>query len=226
MGGFNTGNYYPIMIDLTNKRCLVVGGGKIAERKIESLLASKADVVVISPALTKRIADLAAAGKVAAMLRNYETGDTEGAYLVIAASSDSVVNERVRDEAMAADRLISVVDKPEKGSFILPAVFTRGKLQVAVSTSGASPTLARDIVSELKAEYGPEYEVYLDFLNEFRLNVRRLVNDAEHRQTLAREIVRIDVLGRIRSGDFMRFRNDLFRKLEAQTEAFGLEDWL
>ncbi|WP_409341725.1 bifunctional precorrin-2 dehydrogenase/sirohydrochlorin ferrochelatase [Paenibacillus sp. MBLB4367] len=220
------GMYYPVMLDITGKRCVVVGGGTIAERKIESLLASKANVTVISPALTNRIEEWAAAGKITVLLRGFEPGDTEGALLVIAASNVEDVNEKVCTEARDAGRLVSVVDRPETGSFIVPAAFTRGKLQVAVSTSGASPALARDMVRELKDEYGPEYATYLDFLSEFRLKVRQLVKDAEHRHALAREIVRIDLLERIRRGEFESFRRELMHKLEAEPESFGLEAWL
>lgn len=222
----SAGAYYPMMVDLTDRRCLVVGGGRIAERKIESLLAAQAAVAVISPDMTARIQGWAAEGKLIAERRLYQPGDTAGAFLVFAASGDATVNDRVCADAKAAGCLVSSADHAENGNFIVPAVVSQGRLQLSVSTSGASPALAKSLAAALRERYGPEYAVYLDFLDEFRLNVKRFVNNAEHRHALNREIITIDWLDKIRGGEFASLKDELLRELALEQGAFTLERWV
>lgn len=181
--------YYAMMIDLTGKRCLVVGGGVVAERKVTSLLEAGADVVVVSPTVTPKLADWADEGQLVLHSRFYQSGDGEGATLVIAATDDQQVNHLIYQEANQRGQWVNVVDQPALCNFTVPSTVHRGKLQIAISTHGASPSLAKQIRQELEETYGDEYELLLDLLQEARLWLQREVQDARRRKNVMRELV-------------------------------------
>ena len=143
--------YYPVSLDMTERRCLVVGGGPVAERKVAGLLEAGARLTVVSPSATDRLHDWARADRVRLRLREYAAGDLDGHSLVFAATDDGRVNADVARDARAAGVLVNAADDPAHCDFILPAVLRRGELAVAVSTGGASPALARTVRDELDA---------------------------------------------------------------------------
>ena len=160
---------YPIYLtQLHSSLCVVVGGGPVAERKVDSLLAAGAQVKIISPALSKGLAHLVAAGAVTYLPRPYQKGDLQGAFLVIAATGDSEVNRAVAREAGELQMLVNVVDVPSRSNFYVPAVVRRGALTLTVSTDGHSPALAAHIRRQLEASYGTEYAALLELLGELR----------------------------------------------------------
>ena len=136
-------HYFSICLDLSGKICIVIGGGKVAERKVQGLLACGARVTVVSPELTTGLEELAAEEKINLIQRPYQEGDLLGAFLAIAATDEPQVQRRVHAEAMHANLLLNVADVPELCNFILPASLRRGDLVIAVSTGGRSPALAR-----------------------------------------------------------------------------------
>lgn len=144
---------YPIFLDLSGRRCVVVGGGEVANRKARKLLQARADVVVISPEIKPELESVA----VEVHRRPYREGDLEGAYLAFAATDSREANAAVAREAKEHDIPVNVADEPSEGDFALPSTLRRGRLQVAVSTGGASPTLARRIKDELEESFGPEW---------------------------------------------------------------------
>jgi precorrin-2 dehydrogenase/sirohydrochlorin ferrochelatase len=144
---------YPIFLDLSGRRCVVVGGGEVANRKARKLLQARARVVVISPQLGAELESVA----VEIHRRPYREGDLEGACLAFAATNSREVNAAVAREAKERGVPVNVADKPSEGDFALPSTLRRGRLQVAVSTGGASPTLARRIRDELEEAFGPEW---------------------------------------------------------------------
>jgi precorrin-2 dehydrogenase / sirohydrochlorin ferrochelatase len=144
---------YPIFLDLSGRRCVVVGGGEVANRKARKLLQARARVVVISPEITPELESVA----VEVHRRHYREGDLEGAYLAFAATDSREANAAVAREAKERGVPVNVADKPSDGDFALPSTLRRGRLQVAVSTGGASPTLARRIKNELEEAFGPEW---------------------------------------------------------------------
>jgi precorrin-2 dehydrogenase / sirohydrochlorin ferrochelatase len=150
--------YYPICLDVRGKKCVVVGGGVVAERKVSGLLESGAAVTVIAADLTPALIEWAAAGRIEATPRAYQTGDLNGAVLAIAATGDERVNAAVADDARSAGVLVNVVDDPPRCDFIVPSVVRRGDLTVSVSTGGRSPALARLVREDLERALGPEYE--------------------------------------------------------------------
>lgn len=139
----------------------MLGGGVVAGRKVSALLKAGADVRVISPALTKGLMKKKASGAIKHTARRYRKGDLRGAALAIAATGSDKENERAARDAEKLNVLINVVDTPALCGFIVPSVLHRGPLQIAVSTSGASPAMAREIRKELEALYGAEFGRYL-----------------------------------------------------------------
>lgn len=173
---------YPISLNIHNQPCVVVGGGKVAERKILSLLQARARVQVISPQVSEKIAAWAAAGELTWLARPFRSGDLCPAFLVFAATNSRSVNEAVQQEAQAGGILVNVADAPEQCSFQVPAVLRQGALTLAVSTNGTSPALAAKICRQLAAEYGPEYAILLQLLAQARdLAVQRIEDQAQRR---------------------------------------------
>lgn len=144
--------YYPVGLNLRGRVCVVVGGGRVAARKIQKLLAAGAQVKVISPALDPSIQDLKNAGAISHFPRTYQTGDLQHAFLAIAATDSREVNRKVYEEAAKAGVLINVVDNPDLCSFIVPATLQRGNLQVSISTSGTDPAGAKHMKEILTAD--------------------------------------------------------------------------
>lgn len=195
-------DYLPVMLDVLEQRVIVIGGGTVAERKLGPLLEAGASVVVISPSLTERLHELADKGRLIWISRTYAPGDLEGAFLVYAASSDAAVNAAVAREAKALGLPVNVASHAEAGNFISPAILRRGRLTVAVSTSGAGPGAAAAIAQQLAEILGEEYEPYLDFLHALRKEIRHLEPSAEVRTRLLRKLASLDLLSEIRQGTF------------------------
>ncbi|MGG1658553.1 precorrin-2 dehydrogenase/sirohydrochlorin ferrochelatase family protein [Brevibacillus sp. NRS-1366] len=177
--------YYPMMVRLHQKRCLVVGGGQVAERKIGSLLAAGADVAVVSPSVTDTIQTWMHHGKVVVHPRSFVPQDVQGAVIVIAATSDPAVNLAVF-KACLPHQWINIVDRPDLCTFTVPSLVERGDLQIAISTGGHNPGLAKKLRRQLEQWIGPEYEGYTLFLGEMRRQVLALaLNEADKRAILS-----------------------------------------
>ena len=160
--------YYPICLDINDRHCIVIGGGRVAARKVQGLLDHGARVTVISPELTGELAALHAADRLAWRERPYREGDLGGAFLVIAATDDPQVQARVHAEAEEGNILLNVADVPKWCNFILPATVRRGDFTLAVSTGGKSPALAKQLRQELEAQFGEEYAILLEVLGALR----------------------------------------------------------
>ncbi len=181
--------YYPIFLKVEQKLCVVIGGGPVAERKITSLLEAGARVKVIAPEVTERIKTLTREGKITWEERPYRSGDLKDAFLVIAATNNPQVQEEVFAEAEERKIFCNVVDKPALCSFIVPSVVKRGRLQIAISTSGASPALAKRLREQLEELFGPEYAEYLELMAAWRKEIlARELSEAE-RQKLFEQLV-------------------------------------
>ncbi len=170
--------YYPAFINLKNRKTVVIGGGKIAERKVLSLLKSQADVTVISPVITKRLEKKASEGKILYISREYRKGDIKNYFLVIAATDDRKVNEQIANEAKC---LVNVVDTPDLCNFIVPSVVKRGHLTIAISTSGISPAMSRTIRKEIEEHYRKEFEQFLRSLKLIRGKAFTHIHDNKKR---------------------------------------------
>jgi precorrin-2 dehydrogenase len=140
---------FSIFLKLTARPCTIIGAGKLAESKIESLLAANARVTVIAPKANERITALADSGEITLHLREYANGDLANQFLAVAATDDPAVNRAVFAEAEASGVLINAVDDPPFCDFYFPSVVRRGDLQIAISTAGHSPALAQRLRKEI-----------------------------------------------------------------------------
>ena len=195
---------YPVNLNVAARRCLVVGGGRVAARKAAGLAACGAEVHVIAPEISDELRSLAG---VTVEERAYASGDVAGYRLVITATDDPVVNAEVYADGEAAGVWVNSADDPENCSFTLPAVVRRGPLTVAVSTSGRSPALASWLRTRLADEIGPEYEVLLDLLSAARERVRATGRSSESVDW--QKALDSDMLALIRAGEVQQARERL-----------------
>ena len=193
--------YYPVYIQLQGQPCVVIGGGNIAEGKVDGLLAAQANVTVISPAITARLHLLATEQQIAYLPREYQTGDLTGAFLVICATDRTEINHAVWQEATANRQLVNVVDDTPRCNFIAPSILRKGDLTIAISTSGKAPALAVRLKERLQGELGPEYARFLELAGELREPLARHIPDFETRKALWYEIVDSEILDVLTDGD-------------------------
>ena len=179
---------FPIFLKLESRPCLVVGAGTIAECKIQGLLAECASLKVVAPEATAQIRQWASAGAIDWHQRKFQSGDLEGKFLVIVATSCCDVNARVFTEAHAKGILCNAVDDPPNCDFYYPAVVRRGDLQIAISTGGQSPALAQRIRQELEQQFGPEYESWVAELGKQREELAASDLDPDVRKRILHEL--------------------------------------
>ena len=197
---------YPVVLTGLESGVVVVGGGEVAARKVEGLLAAGARVTVVSPRLAPALEQLAAQDRVTVLQRAYQPGDLEGARLAIAATDDPVVNQAVWQEAQERGCLVNVVDDPAHCTFHTPAVVRRGPVTVAVGTGGASPALAKHLRREIEAVVGPEYGQLAALLAELRPRVQAHI-PPEKRESLWGDLIHA-LLPFLRDGDIARARQE------------------
>jgi len=186
---------YPIGLKIDGRRCLVVGGGRVALRKTRGLIESGACVTVVAPAIDAAFSGLGDEGKLAIIERNFEQTDLEGAVLVIAATDDEALNRRVKAEAEGRGVWCNVADVPDLCDFFLPSVVRRGSLQIAISTDGKAPALASALRRILEDEIGEEYERVLAAVQVLRGRLRDLYpNDSSKRGRVMRRLVHSEEL--------------------------------
>jgi siroheme synthase-like protein len=164
--------YYPIFLNLQGKKCVVVGGGRVALRKVTTLLHCGADITVISPKPHAEMLKLFKNKAIRLVRRNYERGDLRRAALSIAATHVKEINRKVAEESKKNGTPVNVVDDAELSDFIIPSSFRRGDLSVAVSTSGVSPALAKKIRAKLEKKIGIEYAYLLSLIAEIRSEIK------------------------------------------------------
>lgn len=184
-------SYYPVFLNLRGKGCIVVGGGRVAERKVLSLLKAGADITVISPELTKRLKEeslkrsASLSKKIKHIPRKYKKGDLKNAFLVIAATDSNKINRRVSEEA---PYLVNVVDMPSLCNFISPSLVKRGPLTIAISTSGVSPSTAKAVRKELEKLYGAEFGKRLASLKKIRAKAMAEIKDKKKRERFLKKL--------------------------------------
>jgi len=205
---------YPVFLILEGKRCVVIGGGHEAERKVAGLLDCNGNVTVIAQNVTSEIRQWADAGKITWIERDYQSGDLEGAQLVIAERSDPTTNARIYAEA--GNALVNVMDDIPHCNFMAGAVVRQGPLTIAISTNGAAPTLAVRLREKMEGEFGPEYAVFLDLMQQLRDPMARHYPSFQQRRDLWYALVDSDILALLR-------RDDLDAALRTVAEIVGPE---
>lgn len=180
--------FYPVFLDMKKKKCLVVGGGMVAARKVKSLLDCGAAVTVVSPALTAELKEMAAAETIAYLPEPYNRKHLAGAFLVIVATDEQDTNRMIAADCFARNVLVNVVDIPDLCNFYVPSLVSRGPLSVAISTEGKSPAYARLLREELEQRFSEDHGEFVRFLGEIRPLIMEQVTDSQKRKELFREI--------------------------------------
>jgi precorrin-2 dehydrogenase/sirohydrochlorin ferrochelatase len=204
--------FYPAFLNLKGKRAVVIGGGKVAERKVLILLKTGSDILVISPYLTKRLEKEKLSGRIEHIRRQYRKCDLKNAFIVFAATNSVVINKKISEDSPC---LVNVVDTPDLCNFIVPSTMNRGPLNVAVSTSGISPALSRSIRKELEELYGTEFYKYLKSLKAIRAKAMRVFRDKEKRVKFLKSIASENIIRILRKKGYKeakRVVEELFKK--------------
>ena len=195
----NTSFAYPVFLDLRNRLAIVIGGGSVGERKARALLKHGADVAVITPDPTPGLIEAETDGLLTIERRAYERGDLTGAFVAICVEPADDVRRAVFAEAEERGCLVSAVDAPDSSNFSTPSVVRRGVLQIAISTAGLAPAIAKQIRARLQEEYGEEWAAYVSLLGELRGLLVQRMPTADHRAILE-SAAASDLLDRIRDG--------------------------
>ena len=193
--------YIPIFLDVTGRRCMVVGGGEVATRKVESLLEAGASAVIVSPSLSAPLAAIVDRGMATHIARAYRRGDIAGCVLVYAATDDASIHRELAEEAGALGIPLNVVDVPELCTFIAPALAKQGDLQIAISTGGASPAFAARLRRELEKQFGSEYGIALKVLRAARRRLHGEEIDPLDRMQRLKDLAESPLLEAIRARD-------------------------
>ncbi|MBI3355086.1 MAG: bifunctional precorrin-2 dehydrogenase/sirohydrochlorin ferrochelatase [Nitrospirae bacterium] len=205
--------YYPVFLNLKNKKAVVIGGGSVAERKAQTLLSCNADVSIISPKITPRLRRLAKEGKIEYIKKSYEDKDIKDAFIVVAATNDRGINEAIYKTAERYGCLLNIVDKPESSNFIVPSVISRGDLTIAISTGGRSPALSKQIRKELQQIYGREYEIFIKTMGKIRGMLLRSVSSEKARRRILTKLAKAQsgMIGLLKKGKKMEFYKEIER---------------
>jgi precorrin-2 dehydrogenase / sirohydrochlorin ferrochelatase len=207
-------SYYPVFLNLSGKKAVVVGGGMVARRKIETLLEYGAIVHVISKDLTVDLQDRLNNGDIRLISSEFNERYIEDAFLVIVATNDKVLNRRVSEAAKMRNILVNAVDQPEECSFIVPSVIRRGDLLIAISTSGKSPAMARKIRETLADQFGKEYEYFLNIMGRVRTQLLSKDISEDERGRIFHDLVDSDLLELIRKQDIIGVASEMERILK------------
>jgi len=217
---------YPVNLDIRDQLCLVVGGGVVAKRKVEALLACGPRLVLISPELCDGLAVIADKNQIEWQEREYQTGDLQGAKLVFAATDNPVIQQNIKNEADKAGILVNVITDPESCSFQVPAMFRRGDLLLTVATCGASPALAARIRKELETKYGEEYALLLNLMSALRKQIVTLNDDQAQHKLLFENLLNSDILVLLKAGNWKQLQGTLEKILPPEVQVAQLVNTL
>ncbi len=200
---------YPVNLDIGGKRCLVVGGGPVAARKVKALLLCGGLVRIISPHATDTITRLAETGKIDWVKRTYRAGDAKDAFLIFGATDDPEVQKHIAEDAARYHVLLNSAYDPELSDFHVPAKIRRRDFVIAVSTGGGSPALALLLKEQLANEYGEEYGVLVELMARIRRQVVTRDSVAEENKALFRAVLDLPVLDCIKRQDWAGLKHQL-----------------
>ncbi|MHB8085830.1 MAG: precorrin-2 dehydrogenase/sirohydrochlorin ferrochelatase family protein [Dehalococcoidia bacterium] len=206
-------SYYPVFLKLSGRRCIVIGGGQVALRKVQTLLQCGARVEVVSPVVCAGLEELNSRRKISIVSRDYRHGDLRGAFLAIAATGDTSVNTKIEQEAEQTGVPVNIVDNKELSSFIVPSFLRRGDVTIAVSTAGRSPALARRIRTRLEKDIGVEYAALAEIVDEVRNEIKK--KGIEIGTEVWQSAMDIDsMVGLLKKGEREKAKNLLFKNLK------------
>ncbi len=203
---------FPVFIDIKDKKCVVIGGGVVAERKIKTLLNYGAHITVISPKVTKSIEKLIQSNKISHIKKLYTKDDLKDALIVVAATSNSAVNEQIVNDAKF---LVNSVEKREDYvknnniKYIVPAILEKDGLTVAISTE--FPALSKTLREEIKKYYGKDFALYVRYLKKLRRELKKKISDAKKRRKIFRKIASKQIVSILRQYGFKKTKEEIDR---------------
>ena len=193
--------YYPVNLDIQNRKCLVVGGGDVGTRKVMTLLDCGAKVIVVSPEVTEKIEEVSNKGLIKLERRGFKPSDLDKMFLVIGATDNPELNRRIHTGAERLGMLCNIADRPEVCNFILPAIVNRGDLIIAISTSGKSPAFAKKLRKDLEKKFGTEYAEFLTLMGGIRTKLLSEDHEPEAHKHAFENLIKRDLITLIKHRD-------------------------
>jgi len=210
---------YPINLRLTKKKCVVVGGGEVALRKVRGLLAADAAITVVAPQVVRELRKLAELGKIAWLPQNYAPGLLAGSFLTICATNNQTVNKAVALEAKATGILVNAPAEPELSDFFVPSVLRRGQVMFTVSTDGLSPALSRALREKMERDFPPAYGEWLETVASIRQEMKHRLASSREREEFWRAALSAEILALIQAGKLKQAEVEL----RYAADGFGLK---
>lgn len=192
--------YYPVFLDIQDKQCLVVGGGKVAERKVEMLLQFNACVTVVSPTMTKSLSKLGETDTITFFQRTYRAKDLENTALVFACTDKNTINNKIKKDAIIKNIPVNVADSPDLCDFIVPSIIRKDGLTIAISTSGELPLLSKKLRQKIEEIVTDDYLEYLYIVGEFRTYLLKTVKEARKRAAIMKAVAKMGMENVIKTG--------------------------
>jgi len=190
--------YYPVNLDMRNRKCLVVGGGSVGTRKVMTLLECGAKVTVVSTDVAEKLQELSDSDIIKLEKRPFHISDLDEMFLVIGATDNQEINRKIHSEAERLGILCNIADRPEDCNFILPAIVNRGDLIIAISTSGKSPAFAKKMRKDLEKKFGTEYAEFLKLMGEIRNKLLSEDHEPEAHKHLFEQLIKRDLVKMIK----------------------------
>jgi len=211
--------YYPVNLDIQNRKCLVVGGGSVGTRKVMTLLECGAVVTVVSSDVAEELLELAEKKMIELKRRPYESSDIDGMFLVIGATDNEELNRQINKDAEHQNKLCNIADRPEACNFVLPSIVNRGNLVIAISTSGKSPAFAKKMRQDLEKEFGEEYDEFLQLMGAIRKKALSEKHEPEAHKHLFEQLINRGLVDMVRNHDEERI-NSLLLEIFGQGYRF------
>jgi len=205
--------YYPVNLDIRNRKCLVVGGGAVGTRKVMTLLDCGAKVTVVSTDVAEKLQELSDSDIIKLEKRPFQISDLDEMFLVMGATDNQEINREIHSEAERLGILCNIADRPEDCNFILPAIVNRGDLIIAISTSGKSPAFAKKMRKDLEKKFGTEYAEFLKLMGEIRNKLLSEDHEPEAHKHLFEQLIKRDLVEMIKDRDIAAVNSLLFEIL-------------
>ncbi len=205
--------YYPVNLDIRNRKCLVVGGGAVGTRKVMTLLDCGAKVTVVSTDVAEKLQELSDSDIIKLEKRPFQISDLDEMFLVMGATDNQEINREIHSEAERLGILCNIADRPEDCNFILPAIVNRGDLIIAISTSGKSPAFAKKMRKDLEKKFGTEYAEFLKLMGEIRNKLLSEDHEPEAHKHLFEQLIKRDLVEMIKDRDIAAVNLLLFEIL-------------
>ena len=193
--------YYPIYLDIKDRDCLVVGGGSVGTRKVETLLECGAQVTVVSIDADEKLKKLSNSGVIQLKERAFQFDDLDSVFLVIGATDDEDLNAKIHSEAQRRFLLCNIADRPGACNFILPSIVNRGDLIIAISTSGKSPAFAKKLRIQFETQFGEEYAEFLNLMGAIRKKLLNKDRETEVHKGLFERLIEKDLVQMLKNAD-------------------------